>query len=74
MKKTIAYDCTLRRVGCPLMQSALGATAIVGEPEFPAGTWLIEPTKDMKVYEVTDEQLKKLSKMAGGRTTKRKRK
>jgi len=31
---------------------------------FPSETWLITTTKDMKVYPVTDEQLKKLVAMA----------
>ena len=58
----IAYDITLMRPGCAIIQSALG-----GSPEvktvFPAETWLTMPTPDMRLYEVNEEQLKQLVEM-----------
>lgn len=60
--KTIAYDCTLRRPGCVLVQVGMGATISNQELEFTFDTedWLLAPTPDMKVYPVTDAQLERL--------------
>ena len=59
----IAYDIILMRPGCAILQAALG-----GSPEiktlFPTETWLQAPTEDMKVYEVSQEQLKQLVKIS----------
>lgn len=58
----IVFDCTLRRPACPLLQSAMGGdTSLCGL--FPAGSWLINPTPDMKVYRASREQIDKLIAM-----------
>lgn len=69
-KKTIAYDCTLKRPGCVLLQVALGATLSNEEliANFDTEDWLLAPTSDMVVYPVTDDQLKKLSVITKQRT------
>jgi hypothetical protein len=62
---TIAYDCTLKRPGCILLQAAMGATV----PRerffelFPVETWLLASTDDMKCYRTTDAQLVTVSKL-----------
>ena len=58
----IAYDIKLMRPGCAIVQVALGGSPEV-KTEFPTDTWLEAPTKDMHLYEVNEEQLKKLVKM-----------
>ncbi len=60
--KTIAYDAVRKRPGCVLLQAALGATISNREimEHFDTEDWLLAPTDDMKVYEVTPEQLVKL--------------
>jgi hypothetical protein len=59
MKTTIAYDTTLKRPGCVVVQRGLGAT-ISNEDLHRMEGWLTAPTPDMKVYEVTSEQIEKL--------------
>lgn len=59
----IAFDCTQKRPGCALLQAAHGADLEVLR-EFPCETWILSPTSDMRVYQVTKEQLTKLVEMA----------
>jgi hypothetical protein len=61
---TIAYDATLRRPGCVIIQAAYGTDADISL--FPTESWLLMPSQDMKVYKVTEEQLKKLVEMSHG--------
>lgn len=56
----IAYDCTLRRPGCPLVQVAKGCPSALAHA-FPLEQWLLAPTDDLHVYPLEDEaQLAKL--------------
>lgn len=59
---TIAYDAVLRRPGCALIQAAFGATIDVSL-YFDSKVWLLSPTPDMRLYEVTPEQLAILVKL-----------
>lgn len=56
---TIAYDLTLRRPGCALLQAAYGATVSPFDLHRMDG-WLLAPTDDLKLYEVTTDQLEQL--------------
>ena len=56
---TIAYDCKLIRPGCAILQAILGGSPGIAN-KFSSESWLVHPTPDMKVYQVTDEQLKNL--------------
>ncbi len=62
MKRRIAFDIKRMKPGCPLVQAGMG-----GDPRatdaFDPKTWLLSPTDDMQVYQVSGEQLKKLVKM-----------
>ncbi len=53
---TIVYDLKLRRPGCVLLQAALGGSAGMAN-NFPTEHWLLAPTPDMKVYNISDEEL-----------------
>lgn len=57
--RTIAYDCTLRRPGCAIVQGIMGGT-VSGRALDTIGYWLTAPTPDMMVYTVTSPQLRKL--------------
>lgn len=59
----IAYDVKLKRPGCVLLQAALGGDAHLVGRKFTHETWLLHPTDDLHVYEVTDDQLEKLVKI-----------
>lgn len=55
--RLIAYDFTLGRPGCALIQAALGGnTSPDFDFDFPSDTWLITPTANMGIYEVNDDQ------------------
>ncbi len=64
MTYLLAYDVTLRRPGCVLLQGAMGGTV----PQekfltlFKTESWLLAPTKDMKLYPTTPEQLEVVAK------------
>lgn len=64
MTYSLVYDVTLRRPGCVLLQAAMGGTVPneTFEMLFPAETWLTAPTKDMKAYTTTPEQLEIVSR------------
>ena len=64
----IAYDCDLRRPGCVILQAALGGSTEAAK-RFPSETWLVAPTKGLKLYPVTSEQLDKLVEMSLNRST-----
>jgi hypothetical protein len=53
---TIAYDCVLDRPGCVMVAAGLGADSQIPN-RFSPHSWLVHVSPDMKVYEVTDEQL-----------------
>lgn len=63
---TIAYDFTLKRPGCALLQAAFGATL----SNFDLGRmddWLLHPTDDLKVYAITRDQLEQLVQITNGK-------
>ena len=55
----IAFDIELMKPGCVLLQASLG-----GDPQlasrFDTRHWLLYPTPNLRVYEVTEEQLNQL--------------
>ncbi len=55
----ILFDISEMKVGCPILQAAMGGDLHVSN-HFPAEKWLIEPTENLKLYEITPEQFKKL--------------
>lgn len=54
----IAYDCTLRRPGCVILQAVMGCDAAGRElsMRFDSKLWLVAPTPDLKLYDCTPEQ------------------
>lgn len=61
----IAYDIKLLRPGCALLQAAMGGDPLIAY-EFDTEHWLLAPTEDIRVYEVTRGQLKILVKKTEG--------
>ena len=65
MKKTnesktvaiIAYDVTLKRPGCALLQAAMGASVPSDKLMEMSDQWLLAPTPDLKLYPCTEEEL-----------------
>ncbi len=58
----VAYDITLMRPGCVLVAAGMGADPSASQA-FPTETWLLSPTRDMRVYDTTPEQLAQLVEM-----------
>ena len=55
----IAFDFTLMRPGCVLLQAAMGGYTNEGKNtahDFPTDSWLLAPTKDLKIYEIPTEE------------------
>jgi len=65
MTKRIVFDAKVKRPACVLLQAALGGDIHVAR-RFPAESWLISPTPDMKLYSATDEQIELLVAMVKG--------
>jgi len=59
----ILYDAKLKRPACVLLQAAAMSDYSIAN-RFPSESWLVYPTPDMKIYEVTPEQLDYLVKIA----------
>lgn len=61
----IAYDAALKKPGCVLLQAVMGGTVPPSKFHecFDAADWLLAPTPDLRVYEVTEEQLRKLTEI-----------
>lgn len=59
----IAFDTTLRRPGCAIVQAGFGCDPQVSH-YFNSDTWLLVPTDDMRVFKATPEQLQALVRMA----------
>lgn len=55
----VAFDVTLMRPACVVLQAGLGAEPSVAHA-FDSRDWLVSITPNMKVYEVTPEQLTQL--------------
>jgi hypothetical protein len=66
----IAYDCKLDRPGCAIVQAGFDATPGIAN-DFLAEEWLLHPTPDMRLYEVTYEQLRVLIKRVNARVEMR---
>jgi hypothetical protein len=56
---TIAYDFTLKRPGCALVQAAFGAT-LSSFDLHRMDNWLLHPTDDMRFVQVSKEQVEQL--------------
>lgn len=63
----IAYDVTLRRPGCVLLQAVMGCAVPNFQLLFPSESWLVSPTDDMKAYRATREELDRLSEITARR-------
>lgn len=59
----IAYDLKLKRPGCVLLQTVYGGTVSNFNKRFKVEDWLVFPTPDLKVYEITDEQLEQFTEL-----------
>ena len=59
----LVYDIKLRRPACALLQVIKGGDLGIAN-RFPVESWLINPTPDMKLYLVSEDQLKLLIKVA----------
>lgn len=55
----LCFDIKLRRPGCVLIAAAMGAESRLAS-QFKTETWLLAPTPDLKVYEVTPEEFAKI--------------
>jgi hypothetical protein len=51
----LAYDCTLKKVGCVLLQAAMGGSSDAAN-RFDVSTWLVAPTTDLRVYSLPEEK------------------
>jgi hypothetical protein len=60
----LCYDIKLMRPGCVLLAAAMG-----GDPDlakkFPSETWLLAPTPDLKVYNITEAEFDSLLAKVG---------
>lgn len=72
-KYRIAYDTELKRPACVLVAVGMGADR---EPAmwFDPKHWLLAPTPDMHVYEITPSQLRWLVYYTEGHARKREKK
>lgn len=52
----IAYDVKSMRPGCAILQAAFGCDSSVIR-DFPVESWIVDSAENLKVYEVTEEQL-----------------
>lgn len=59
----IVFDCKLRKPGCVLLQVAMGGDVPprMFNDLFPAETWLVAPTPDMRVYCTTESELRAIA-------------
>ena len=55
----IVYDPVLRRPGCAILQAAYGCPGSLASL-FDTQDWLLAPTPNLRVHEVTTEQLNQL--------------
>ena len=58
----LAFDIKLLQPACVLVAATYGADTELAH-KFTPHHWLLAPTPDMKVYEVTEDQLNQLVKM-----------
>lgn len=55
----ICFDITLMRPGCVLLAAAMGADSSCTS-EFDTKHWLLAPTPNLRVYDITADQLEQL--------------
>lgn len=55
----LAYDCTLKKVGCVLLQAVLGGDGRLAM-ELGSENWLFAQTADLKVYRLSQEDAEDL--------------
>lgn len=53
----LLYDVTIKKVGCPLLQTVHGCHE---SSRFPVESWFIHPTPDMRVYEISISEFNRL--------------
>lgn len=58
--RLVAYDTELMRPGCVMVAAGLGADSSIPSMYFEVDDWLLYPTRNMKVYRVTESQLAQL--------------
>lgn len=58
----LAYDIKQRKVGCVLLQVAMGGSSVIAQ-QIPIEDWLLAPTPDLQVYRLTDDEVAQLIKM-----------
>jgi hypothetical protein len=68
---TIAFDTERRRPGCILIQALMGASVGLDPAarnrfllEFDSGTWLLDMTPGMRLYQIDAEQIPELARIA----------
>jgi hypothetical protein len=57
----LCFDIKEMRPGCVLLAAAMGGDTELAK-QFHSETWLLAPTPDLKVYNITEEQFKALLK------------
>lgn len=67
---TIAFDIGQMKPGCVLLQASYGATPDIASV-FDTGCWLLSPTPELRVYEITKAQLEKLIERVHAHHSKR---
>lgn len=68
----IAYDTKLMRPACVLLSAVCGVDSEAAY-WFDSKHWLLAPTPDLKVYEVTEAELRTLVILTEGHAKKRER-
>ncbi len=64
--RLLAYDFTLGKPGCALIQAAMGSDYNQDFLlDFPSDTWLTEPTPNMRLYELNEDQYTYLTLISG---------
>lgn len=58
----IAFDMTLKRPGCAILQAVYNGTPGIAN-FFPPESWLTTPTDNMTLYEFPDEQLSEVIRL-----------
>lgn len=58
----LAYDLSQGKVGCVLLQAAMGGDARIAS-RIDTKDWLLAPTPNLRVYAMTDEQVEQLVAM-----------
>lgn len=56
----VAYDVMQKKVGCALIQALMGGFTETGHNVsefFDNSTWILAPTKDMRVYSVESKEM-----------------